>query len=48
MSERQEKRKRYNERLCFIADFETWLALEPPMWRIFKWRKWKANRPRIS
>ena len=45
MSERQEKKKRYNLRLEFIALFEKWLRAEPPMWRVFKWKKWKNNRP---
>ena len=45
MSERQEKKKRYNQRLEFIARFDKWLRAEPPMWRVFKWKKWKNNRP---
>ena len=45
MSERQEKKKRYNRRLEFIATFDKWLATEPAIIRIFKWRKWKKNRP---
>lgn len=42
MSERQEKKKRYNLR---IADFNKWLNREPPMWRVFAWRRWKRERP---
>lgn len=45
MSERQEKRKRYNQRLQFIAEYEKWLLSEPPMWKIFAWRRWKRERP---
>lgn len=30
MSERQEKKKRYNLRLMWIADFDKWLNREPP------------------
>lgn len=45
MSEKQEKKKRYNRRLEFIAEFDKWLNSEPSMIRIFKWRKWKKNRP---
>lgn len=45
MSERQEKKKRYNRRLEFIAAFEKWLNSEPSMLRIFRWRKWKKSRP---
>lgn len=45
MSERQEKKKRYNLRLMWIADFDKWLNREPPMWRIFAWRRWKKERP---
>lgn len=45
MSERKEKKRRYNLRLEYIAQFNNWLALEPPMWMFWKWRKWKENRP---
>ena len=45
MSERQEKKKRYNLRLMWIADFDKWLNREPPMWRVFAWRRWKRERP---
>ena len=45
MSERQEKKKRYNQRLEYIALFEKWLKAEPPICRFFKWRKWKNSRP---
>ena len=45
MSERQEKKKRYNRRLEFIAAFDKWLNSEPSMIRIFQWRKWKNSRP---
>ena len=46
MIERQEKKKRYNLRLQFIAEHEKWLLSEPPMWKIFAWRRWKQARPR--
>lgn len=42
MSERQEKKKRYNVRLMGIVE---WLNREPPMWRVFAWRRWKRERP---
>jgi len=45
MSERQEHKRRYNQRLEYIANFEKWLATEPPMYRVFKWKKWKNIRP---
>lgn len=45
MSERQEKRKRYNQKLQHISAFERWLAVEPPMIFFWMWRKWKAARP---
>ena len=45
MSEHQEHKRRYNMRLEYIASFEKWLNNEPPVCRIFKWRKWKSNRP---
>lgn len=45
MSERQEKKKRYNQRLMWIATFDKWLYCEPPIWRVFAWRRWKNKRP---
>ena len=45
MSERQEHKKRYNQRLQYIAEFGKWLDREPPILRIWKWRKWKSERP---
>lgn len=45
MSEKRMKRRRYNQRLEYIARFDLWLNNEPPMWRFWKWRKWKARRP---
>ena len=45
MSEKQEKRRRYNIKLDEIAAFSKWLAEEPPMWRIVRWCKWKKARP---
>ena len=45
MSERQEHKKRYNLRLQYIAEFQKWLDREPPMLRVFKWRRWKRERP---
>lgn len=46
MSARREHKRRYNQRLKYIARFEQWLALEPPMWRLLRWRRWKENRPK--
>lgn len=45
MSERQEKKTRYNQRLEYIAAFNKWPNKEPPMWRIIKRKRWKAERP---
>ena len=45
MSERREKKRRYNLRLMRIADFDKWLNREPSMWRLFAWRRWKRERP---
>lgn len=47
MSERQEHKRRYIQRLEFIADFEKWLAQEPPMLpRFWRWKKWRDSRPK--
>lgn len=46
MSESREHKRRYNKRLEFIAEFEKWLAKEPPMLPFFwRFRKWKDARP---
>lgn len=45
MSERREKKRRYNERLECIAHFNKWLAAEPSMIRLLAWHKWKRQRP---
>lgn len=44
MSEKREKKRRYNEKLEYIAHFEEWIAefqkwveQEPPVWRFIKW-----------
>lgn len=45
MSEKQEKKRRYNLRLEFIAQFYRWLDSEPPRWKFVSWRRWRDNRP---
>lgn len=45
MSERQEKRKRYNERAEYITKVMKWVESEPPKWKIFKWIKWQNSIP---
>lgn len=45
MSERQEKKRRYNQKLEWISAFEIWLDSEPPIWRLFAWWEWKNSRP---
>lgn len=45
MSESREHKRRYNRRLEYIADFEKWIAQEPPMWAFWKWKKWRDARP---
>lgn len=45
MSERQEHKKRYNQRLRYIAEFGKWLDREPLIILIWKWRRWKNERP---
>ena len=44
MNEKQEKKRRYNLRLEYIAHFNKWLDSEPPRWRFIRWRKWKKSR----
>ena len=45
MSESREHKRRYNLRLEFIAEFGKWLDREPPMIFLWRWRKWKKERP---
>lgn len=45
MSESREHKRRYNMRLEYIAEFEKWLAKEPPIIMFWKWRKWRDSRP---
>lgn len=45
MSERQEKRLRYNARLEYIAEFTKWLDRKPPRMFFLRWHKWKRQRP---
>lgn len=46
MSERQEKKRRYNQNLEYIADFNRWLNEEPQILRFVSWHKWKKTRPK--
>ena len=46
MSERQEKKHRYNQNLAYIADFNRWLNEAPPILRFISWHKWKKARPK--
>lgn len=45
MSESREHKRRYNQRLEYIAQFTKWLEKEPPMVLFWKWKKWKNERP---
>lgn len=45
MSERQEHKKRFQMRVRYVAEFDKWLDREPPMFRVFAWRRWKRERP---
>ena len=45
MGEKQEKRKRFEQRMEYHAELKAWLMKEPPMWRIFEWWRWKKTRP---
>ncbi|MBR4656560.1 MAG: hypothetical protein IKO68_08355 [Oscillospiraceae bacterium] len=45
MSERREKKNRYNQRPEYIAAFNKWLDKEPPRMFFFSWHRWKKRRP---
>lgn len=55
MSERREHRRRINEKMERIREFEQgqdlfllWLSEEPPMIRFISWRKWLKSRPQME
>ena len=48
MSERQEKKKRYNQKLEYIAAIEKWLDSEPPKILFWRWIRWKKSKPVIK
>lgn len=48
MSAKRERKRRYNMRLEFIAEFEEWLAAEPPMIQFWRWKKWLDSRPMMT
>jgi len=45
MSERQEKKRRFNQKMEYVAQFNAWLMKEPPMWKLRAWLHWKKTRP---
>ena len=45
MSESREHKRRYNQRLQYIAEFNKWLDAEPPMLHLISWLRWKKLRP---
>ena len=45
VSERQEKKRRQNLKLEYIASFNRWIASEPPKILFWRWRKWRDARP---
>ena len=48
MSEKQEKKRRHNLQLEYIARFNEWLDNEPPMLLFWRWRKWMKCRPMLK
>ncbi|MBQ7671311.1 MAG: hypothetical protein IJS45_11440 [Clostridia bacterium] len=45
MSEKQEHRRRFYQKVQYVAEFENWLREEPPFFRFIKWHRWKKRRP---
>lgn len=46
MSERQEKKKRVEQKLQYLAKLEAWLAEEPAWYRFSARKRWRARRPK--
>lgn len=47
MNQKQAKKRRYNAKLQYIAQFEIWIKSEPPFWNLIAWRRWRKSRPQI-
>lgn len=45
MSASREKKKRYNQKLEYIAAYNKWLSQEPPAWKFIQHRRWKKLKP---
>ena len=45
MSESREKKRRYNERLEFIREFQSWMDMIPPRWRVISFLRWLRQMP---
>ncbi|MBQ9269706.1 MAG: hypothetical protein IJ206_09350 [Oscillospiraceae bacterium] len=45
MSQSREHKRRYNQRLEYIAAFQKWMDREPPRWKLLAWRRWSKERP---
>ena len=45
MSESREKKRRYNERLEYIREFQSWICESPPRWRLFSFLSWLRRMP---
>lgn len=46
MSERQEKKRRIEQKLQYLAQLEAWLAEEPAWWNFFARKQWRDRRPK--
>lgn len=45
MSARREKWIRRHARWRYQWELERWTVTKPPFWRIFRYRKWKKQKP---
>lgn len=46
MSQKTEKKKRYNQKLEFAVALEKWVKEEPAKWNLIAWFKWMRQRPK--
>lgn len=46
MSARREHRRRYNQKLAYIAKFTQWIESEPPMFLFWKWKNGAVRGPK--
>ncbi len=45
MSQKREKQIRRIARIQYNVLFRAWISRKPPRWRVFRYMKWKKQKP---